>query len=286
MVSIEGPAPEKLCELPQSWYTAYIHGSCDSRWILVSVTPPELFPHSARLHLDQLIAVPRRIEELKQGSTLLWISTSSGRIDRELTLPFWCTHAQFCPDDSGDILLNKEGFIAVGTDQADVVCPQKPRIWLLDGDSNYFHPLYEESVDEWACHENWSASGKGVVYHGAKPMSPRLFDSDIELCAGRHFVAMRSRSGELIANCKLGIAVNHTVPAHEDMLFLSDCWDGRIALLDARQNSVAVKYFCRADSSCLDDQDNHVHPILSPRRTSVLFTSRSEGVANVFEVDM
>jgi Tol biopolymer transport system component len=281
--AVGNPSPTKICDLPHGWFSAYLHLSPDGKTLLATCTPPEVFPDGATSHLLQLVQVPKRIANAGTGTTLFWIDAETGTFRREISMPFWVTHAQFCPDGSGRVLFNQEGFRADGETEADIISPQKPRIWTMDATGAY-RPLYEEREDEWACHENWTPSGSGIVYHGATEMGPRLFEAPA-VVSGRHFVAMRSWDGSLVAQYETGrIAVNHTTPISEDLAFLSDRWDGHVAVVSVRDGRIVVRNLCQTRATDLHDQDNHVHALLSPDGSSAVFTSNREGVANVYEV--
>lgn len=278
------PSPEKLCDLPEGWWSAYLHGTPSGDAVIATCTPPEAFVDTARSHLEQLIAVPRRLAELRRGTRLICIDAVSGGVNREVELPFWCTHAQACPAGSGKLLLNQEGFVAEGPSKRDIVSTRKPRIWILEPDGA-LHPLYDEAEDEWACHENWTPGGEAVVYHGVRGRGSRMFDPWTGGVTGRHFIAMRSAEGRCLVERSTGdITVNHTTPIDARLSFLCDRWDGRIGLLVAEEDGVKNRTVCRADSTDLDDQDNHVHPRLTPSGNSVVFTSNRAGVADVYEV--
>lgn len=73
------------------------------------------------------------------------------------------------------------------------------------------------------------------------------------------------------------------------------CLDSRTFLLDGISQHVSmlhastgqVVHLCRHDSDpTLRDQDAHVHPIITPRGSEVIFTSDRAGKPDVYEVGL
>lgn len=255
----------EIGRMPTRWYGAFTHVSPDGRTVCAPCTDSLAFIDPVETQWDQLRKVPKRIERERLTSRILLIDTTTGSTKLAAAVPFWVTHVQFDPKGSGRILFNQEGF---GEDGKH---PPQNRIWCLEPDGSY-RPLSPEPTGEWRAHENWAVDGKSVLYHGADGDGP--------------FLAARTWEGALVQKTYLaGIHFWHATGTVDGRRLLVDRPDGFISLVDPSAQESRIVDICRHDSS-LDNQDNHPHPITTPRGSSLVFTSSRTGTAQIYEVSI
>lgn len=258
----ESIGEREVCRMPEQWYGAFTHIAPDGKNLCAPCTDPRAFIDPAETQWDQLRKVPKRIEQDRLSTRLLLIDTATGNTKVAAEIPFWVTHVQFDPCGSGRILFNREGF-AENTNH-----PPRNRIWCLEPDGAY-RPLSPEPPGEWRAHENWAADGKSIIYHGAED--------------GHAFLASRTWAGELVQKTSLtGIHFWHATGTIDGRRLLVDRPDGFISAVTPAAPNNRVVNICRHDSS-VEDQDNHPHPITTPRGDSLIFTSNRTGTAQVYE---
>ncbi|TVR51109.1 MAG: hypothetical protein EA425_07945 [Puniceicoccaceae bacterium] len=257
----EAGAPLRLASLPPGTWSAFTHVSPDGRYVCVPVTDERAFDPAMKSQGEQMRDTVARIRRHGWKSHILLLDTESGRIDTVAEVPFWVTHVQFDPAESGRILFNQEGGSIV-----------RPRIWCLETNGS-FRPLYDPDAEkvEWDSHENWDPRGGAVVYHGRIDEQP--------------YLAARTWEGRLLYRHFLPPALDflHATLTMDGRFLLIDCRDGVLARVDP--SSGAVEPLCRHDSSSRE-QDCHVHPITTPDAASVIFTSDRAGSVDVYEVSL
>lgn len=260
-----GAQPEKLADLPQGWYTGFTYLSPDGKTFCVPCTDPRAFSEEDTTQRDQLKAVPWRMIEQEMVTKLCMIDTEQCCVREVFEIPFWVTHVLFDPAGSGRLVFNCEG-----SARADRRFPYWGRIWRLEPDGSW-QRLYAEPENETVVHENWLANGEGLVYHGKRDGEPYIAARDIE--------------GELIFQYDTnGVPVGHAIATPDPRRVTTDSDDEYLHLYDfnapANQRDMRL---CRRDSS-YKTQDEHAHPIMTPDRKGVVFTSDREGMCNVYEV--
>lgn len=259
---IESPRPTTLCRLPAGWLTGFTHVSPDGSRVCVPVLDPRADVPTAQNQADQLTIIPRLLRRVGAGSRLLEIDTDTGSITTLCWVPIWVTHVQYDPTGSGRIIFNREG------DRLDNLA----RTWCLETDGST-RPLYDQPEDESAVHENWSADGSMIVYHGSGP--------DGSYFAGRRW------DGSLVFSAQVPEGgTMHVTPTPDGFGFLMDSYDGvlRKRSWDETQRSWIETELCRhgANFSGELDQDNHVHPVA--HRGGVVFSSNRHGASDVYEL--
>ena len=263
---VADPAPEKLWELPVDWLSNFTHVSPDGEWVCVPVADPRAHPSGLPSQGEQLELVPRIMEALGLRSRIYLVETRTGRARIAAEVPFWVSHVQFDPSGSGRIIFNREG----------TRLASRPRTWCLEPDGS-FRPLYDQPAEEHANHENWTADGSKIVYHG----------KDAE---GRAFFAARGWEGELVDHAEMPPGEgNHVTPTLDGNGFVTDAYDGTVKLMRRRGDAgFETITLCRHDTrfGAMIDQDDHVHPLVTPSGDAVVFASNRGGVADVYEVDI
>jgi hypothetical protein len=293
-----------LCDLPEEWYTAYNHLSCDGRFLCVPCTDPLAFSDSMVDQWEQLRTVPIQMHDQNLVTRLYRIDTESGRKHIWAEVPFWVTHVQFDPLCNDRLIFNNEGEGQYST----------PRIWCLEPDAS-FHPLFEQAKHMVCSHEVWSPTGKFITYHG--------------WMWGLPFFGARTWEGELLHQIPMpSFAGGHVTPTLDGRGFTSDGIDGFITLATLtgeeskrlaailmglgglfnrrrvkkllpavssfftqqvlgwlEQRLVSWRHLCKHDTAtALKDQDAHVHASIVPNGRSIVFTSDRDGTCNVYEV--
>ncbi|MDR1191242.1 MAG: oligogalacturonate lyase family protein [Verrucomicrobiales bacterium] len=260
---------ELLWKIPNGWVGAFNHISPDGRLLCVPLTDPRAFADDADNQWTQMRMVAARMEREKLTSRIYLIDTVSGAARLAAETPFWVTHVQFDPTGSGRIIFNREGFAA------DSDHPPRNRIWCLDSravSGTPCRPLSPEPPGEWRAHENWTADGGGIVYHGGR--------------AGGAFVAARDWGGKLLWETSVaGIQFWHATGAPDGRRIFADQPDGFISLLDpfAAADGQRVRRLCRHNTT-IENQDAHAHPLVTLGGESLTFTSNQSGRCQVYEV--
>jgi Tol biopolymer transport system component len=176
------------------------------------------------------------------------------------------THVQFDPTGSGRIIFNCEG----------VRLDNRPRTWCLETDGSY-RPLYDQPENESDNHENFSADGSTIIYHGTRDGVP--------LIAGRRW------DGSLVFETSLaGAEIHHVTPTPSkstaDLGLVTDGGENvtlyRLANNRIESKTVLCQHLSRQDPS--SNQDDHPHPLTIPNGKSVIFSSNRDGTSNIYEV--
>jgi hypothetical protein len=249
-----------LCEIPGNWVTAFTHFSGDGRWFCVPCSSPGAFADDAPGQNEQMWNVMARFYGGRFRSRILRIEVATGRCDCWAEVPFWVTHVNFDPARADRLIFNKEGFSEL----------MDHRIWCLEPDGTS-RPLWHQGEDEWSCHENWTPDGAAVVYHGG--------------VHGRGHVAARTWEGRLLSQIPVDrLHYGHATPGAGPGEFITDGIDGCISRVTlSSDGGTRLEHLCRHGSAARE-QDTHVHPLLTPDRRGVVFTSDALSQADVYEV--
>ncbi len=259
-----------LFALPERWWTAFSHISPDGRTLCVPCTHPDAFPPGQTTQWEQLKTAPDLIEEKGLVTRLYLIDTATGAARIHAEVPFWGTHVNFAPDNSGRLLVNSEGY-ASATGQSS-----KPRIWRIDVDGT-FSPLFDQRPGIYVNHENWARNDNWIIYHGSVPDE------------GYSFIAARDWDGNPIYEYRLvKPSLLHATPMLDPRAALIDRGDPRtIAMVEpGPDGQPRIIDLCLHDS--LDgfggNQDFHPHPLQTPDGRGVIFSSNKAGNADVYEL--
>jgi Tol biopolymer transport system component len=259
-----GPSEREIAKLPAHWYGGYTHISPDGKTFCVPCADPRAFVDNCTTQWEQLQRVPARMQRYGLMTRLYFVDVESGESRIAAKIPFWVTHVQYDPMGSGRMIFNLEGhYEGIGK-------PLPNRIWCLEADGS-FRPLAPERPDEWRSHENWTSDGSGIVYHGGYE--------------GHMFVSVRRWNGDLVSEiCLDGIAFHHATSALDEKQLVSDRTDGMISVINpSAERGKQIVDLCRHDTS-IETQDAHAHPLITPRGTSIVFTSNRSGNCQVYEV--
>ncbi len=272
-VSLEGDrVPQKLATLPAGWWTAFTHVSADGRWLCVPCTHPDAFPPGQSTQWEQLDNMYPRLKDKGLVSRIYLIETATGRSRILAELPFWVTHVNFAPDDSGKLLVNSEG-------------PQSsrhgspPRIWCVESDGSH-HPLFEQNGMR-VNHENFARDQPWIIYHGG-------YEKNGE-ARRRNFVAARDWTGSPIFEYALeDLPLMHATPMNNPRWSVVDTPEHIAMICPDTQNRPALIPLCRHHSreGFGANQDHHCHPLQTLAGGGVVFASNREGEANVYEVHL
>lgn len=255
-----GAKPQKVWEAPVGWWSAFNHVSPDGKTLCVPLVDPRAFPEGLRNQRHQLDIGPRIIDALGLTSRIYMIDVDSGQAEVAAELPFWCTHVQFDPLGSGRVIFNQEGHRIYS----------HSRTWCLEPDGAW-RPLYDEPDHEWDNHENWSSDGSMIVYHGSRD--------------GKALIAARRWDGTLVFETLFdGIPISHTTPTMDGRGFITDGGQHNTLYLPDGEGGLTGRTLCRHDCHQVLNQDDHVHPLATPRGDSVVFASNVLGTSNVYEV--
>lgn len=256
------PQERAIWQLPSGWVTAYAHISPDGQTLCLPCTDGKAFADTAATQWDQLRQVPARMMAQKLVSRIYLVDLRSGSARIAAELPFWVTHVQFDPAGTGRIVLNQEGFLP-GTGQ------QIPdRIWCLEPDGRW-RTLAPEMPGEWRSHENWSPDGAAILYHGGRQE--------------RRFIAARQWDGQLLYELNMPeLACYHATFSHDGRALMIDCRDGTLSRVSL-DHDMRRTILGRHDTS-MKNQDTHAHPLVTPRGTSLIFTSDRSGACQVYEL--
>lgn len=262
-----------LGALPEGWITSFTQVSPDGRWLCVPVANPEAFAGAAAVpdQATQMRAVWAQVVAGAVRSRLLLIDTTTGAQRTLAEVPFWITHVQFDPCGSGRILFNSE---CLWHEQDRI-----PRMWLAETDGRT-HPLFAQPAGERIGHENWSADGRHVVYHGYAS------GDDFFGHTSGHFLARRSADGALVERIAIGDLGIHHATLMADGDYLVDTLDGRIGLVHPAGAETAIRTVCRSDTRNRADQDTHAHAIACPHGRSAVFSSDRAGGVDVYEISL
>lgn len=266
-VALDDPQPNRVCELPGGWWTAFNHVSPDGKTVCVPCSDPALFQDPAQGQWDQMQQVIRRIKNGEGGTRIYRIDVESGQAEIWAEVPLWVTHVQFDPLGSGRVIFNAEGpWQDVGQ-----------RIWCLEPDGSY-RPLYPQATNERSGHENWSPAGEFIIYHGR-------FVNEAE--EGKDFVAARTWDGEIVYEYPLPkmSGSQHVTTRQDGRSFVTDGLGDYVSLLIPQGDELGIEHVClHATEPTGRDQDAHAHPLESPHGRSIVFTSDRTGTPNVYEV--
>jgi len=267
-VDIASRTRRTLFHLPETWWTGYIDVSTDGRKLCVPCVPPSAYTPEMKTQWDQLERVHERMQEMKLSTHLheYDLHDNTSRILEEL--PFWCTHVSYAPDGSGDLIACAEGGIPA---RGGAFC----RIWKV-GAGGGFSRLFDQAQDRIVCHENWHPKKREIVYHGKEP-------------DGSPFMETRSWMGELIAHAPCStIPIAHTVVADDSKTLYSDTRDGRIirsVFSDGKWITDELLSTVQ-EPDWLRNQDAHFHPRLSADQGTLIFSARSTGQIQVYEIQV
>ncbi|MEM1210675.1 MAG: hypothetical protein AAGI68_00100 [Planctomycetota bacterium] len=257
-----GATPQHVWTLPVGWWGAFNHVSPDGGKVCVPLVDPRAFPEGLRTQRQQMDIGPRIIDALGLTSRLYVIEVATGAAEVVAEVPFWCTHVQFDPTGSGRMIFNQEGHRLYS----------HSRTWCLEPHGAW-RPLYDEPDDEFDNHENWSSDGSMIVYHGARSEKP--------------LIAARRWDGSLIFETVFdGEHIGHTTPTLDSRGFITDGGRHVSVFVDDNAGGMRGQRLCRHDCNQVLNQDDHVHPLVTPRSDSVVFASNVLGTSNVYEVDL
>ncbi len=256
--------PRALWRHPPGWWSGFTHVSPDGKSLCVPLAHPLAFPDGLWHQRQQLKLVPQVMHEIAAWTSLYLIDTDSGVASELAQVPFWVTHVQFDPLNTGRLIFNQEGERV----------SHHSRIWCMEPDGRY-QPLYNEPEDEFDNHENWSTDGSMIVYHGTR--------------SGVPLMAARTWEGSLEFEWMLpDHRIGHTTPNADASGFVTDGGGYVSEFRRAGDGTIEQTILCehQATSGPYLDQDDHVHPLTTPDGRSVVFSSNRDGVSNVYEVPL
>jgi Tol biopolymer transport system component/SAM-dependent methyltransferase len=260
-IQLDSGIKKHLFDLPQGWVSAYTHVSHSGERLCVPITEPQHFTSPARNQGEQMRNLGEIEKKTSVFSRILIINTLTGDLVKEIRIPFWVTHVQFCPEDDNKIIFNHEGL------RENIF----QRIWALEIDSGAYRPLFKQNQSIWCTHEIWMTSGQKILYHGGERENPK-----------EKFIACRNWDGALIFKQPVpDLQIVHAVPSKNDSQVIVDQRDGWISIINLQEN-ISIR-LCELHTD-FRNQDTHAHPVQSKQGQSVVFTSNEGGACNIYEV--
>jgi oligogalacturonide lyase len=256
-----------LATLPDDQVTAFTHVSANGRFVCVPTTSARAIEgplSKGRPEHD----VDARVQAEGLSSWLRVFDTASGALVACTEVPHaWITHVQFAPDGDGTILYNHEWPGDCGI----------RRMWLWDG--NTHRRLRDEgrgrSRRDWTCHEMWADGGTSVIYHGKFADGLAYIGRWSRLDGTLTEVALPAgwqRYGHFTADYDGGLLVSDGYyQAEGDPEMRYGAWLS-LQRVEWSHGTISWTPLCRHGSSWRS-QDEHPHPLFSPDRRHILFTS-------------
>jgi hypothetical protein len=256
-----------LGKLPGKVMTGFTHLSADGTIAAVPIIAEDAFQVGSGNPFGQ---IREKVAREYLSSRMLLINVEDASTKELFTQPGWITHVQFHPENDGALLYNHEGGLV------------EQRIWLYA--EGVIRKVREQSAGEnalWICHEMWTQSGKGIIYHGTYgiPNDPAMAElsrpqSEIASFVG-HYELETDEFREILFPSGMQAYGHFTSNSTDEVLVTDGVIDDRSIHLvtpDWRNGTASWTKLCTHGSS-FGVQDVHPHPIFSNDDRYVLFTS-------------
>jgi hypothetical protein len=252
--------------------SGFTHLSNGGALACVPVAAAEAFAKPTVDQASQMRAAFRAFSEGGLESRLMVIDIASGELVDELAVPFWVSHVVFNPKDPMKIAFCQEG--------GGRIVSQRTWVWQRADEAVArrhvgARPLFPQPANEWMSHENADPSGRFIISHGGKR------DGAGNRNPNEVWFDRRDWSGRLHNRYITdGTATGHAVVGTDGVTVVMDppeyIWTWNMETNERR-------VLCEHNSSARE-QDSHVHPVMTPDRRGVTFTSdRDGGIPNVYE---